>query len=161
MRISFYLLPALCTALLLTACSPSAKTEPTAAAAPAAEATAAPAPTPAAAPAPETFGVANFAGVFSGTLPCADCPGIDTTLTLKADGSYLLHSVYQERSASFDEEGVWQVEQSDRSIRLQPKGTDDATSGYQIISKDELKMLDSEGKPIDTPLNYSLHRKAA
>jgi copper homeostasis protein (lipoprotein) len=69
--------------------------------------------------------------------------------------------VYQDRNSSFDEHGVWQVEQSDRSVRLQQEGKDTTSSAYQILSKDEIKMLDSEGKPIDTPLNYSLHRKPA
>lgn len=160
MRLSFSLLLVTCTALLLTACTPTPKAEQEALA------TTEPALAPAASaatatPAQETFGVGNFAGVFNGTLPCADCPGIDTTLTLKADGSYLLHSVYQDRNSSFDEHGVWQVEQSDRSVRLQQEGKDTTSSAYQILSKDEIKMLDSEGKPIDTPLNYSLHRKPA
>jgi uncharacterized lipoprotein NlpE involved in copper resistance len=30
----------------------------------------------------------SWAGVYEGVLPCADCPGIKTRLTLRRDGSY-------------------------------------------------------------------------
>lgn len=40
----------------------------------------------------------DWAGTYRGTLPCADCPGIKTEITLLADGSYRLGSFYQERS---------------------------------------------------------------
>ena len=33
----------------------------------------------------------DYLGVYKGTLPAADCPGIETTLTLAPDGSYALH----------------------------------------------------------------------
>lgn len=34
----------------------------------------------------------DWAGVYKGSLPCNDCPGITTVLTLSADKSYLLSS---------------------------------------------------------------------
>ena len=40
----------------------------------------------------------DWTGTYRGTLPCADCPGIKTEITLLADGSYRLGSFYQERS---------------------------------------------------------------
>lgn len=40
----------------------------------------------------------DWAGTYRGTLPCADCPGIKTEISLLADGSYRLGSFYQERS---------------------------------------------------------------
>lgn len=156
MRSHHILIGTLTTTLLLLGCSkqeqaaPQAEAQPTEQTAPAAVQQAA----------PETYGVANFAGEFTGTLPCADCPGIDTTLTLRNDGSYLLHSAYQERDSAFDDKGVWQVEQEQQRIQLQPENKTDPASYYQIVSKDELKMMDGEGKPVDSPLNYSLKRKA-
>lgn len=41
----------------------------------------------------------DWAGSYRGTLPCADCPGIKTEITLLADGSYRMGSFYQERSS--------------------------------------------------------------
>src|SRR5690606_23376286 len=63
-------------------------------------------------PAPEGMDVRAFAGSFSGTIPCADCPGIDLTITLKGDGSYTSRNVYQERDTSFDSSGTWTVEEA-------------------------------------------------
>lgn len=40
----------------------------------------------------------DWPGTYRGTLPCADCPGIKTELTLLADGSYRMGMFYQERS---------------------------------------------------------------
>ncbi len=39
----------------------------------------------------------DWAGVYEGVLPCADCPGIQTRLTLNRDESYELSSLYLDR----------------------------------------------------------------
>jgi uncharacterized lipoprotein NlpE involved in copper resistance len=39
----------------------------------------------------------DWAGAYEGTLPCADCPGIKTRLTLNNDGSYELSTQYLNR----------------------------------------------------------------
>ena len=39
----------------------------------------------------------DWAGVYEGVLPCADCPGIKTRLSLRNDGSYELIEQYLER----------------------------------------------------------------
>lgn len=39
----------------------------------------------------------SWAGLYEGVLPCADCPGIKTRLTLRRDGSYELVTEYLER----------------------------------------------------------------
>ena len=41
----------------------------------------------------------NWAGVYAGTLPCADCPGIQTRLTLGNDGTFEKQSRYLDRDA--------------------------------------------------------------
>ena len=92
-------------AVSLSACkqdaSPAASAMPTAATEPA------PASTPDAMPLSSGSDLAAkagdidmkaFPGVFSGTLPCASCPGIDTRLELQADGPYKLTEVYQDEA---------------------------------------------------------------
>ena len=113
------------------------------------------------APAPEGLDVRAFAGSFSGTIPCADCPGIDATLTLEADGSYATHDVYQERDTSFDSSGTWTVEEAGRRIRLDPNSKDEQDRLYEVVSNDELRMLDADGNPIESGLNYTLVRTVA
>jgi heat shock protein HslJ len=39
----------------------------------------------------------DWAGAYEGVLPCADCPGIKTRLTLKPDGRYELSTQYLDR----------------------------------------------------------------
>ena len=109
-------------------------------------------------PAPEGLDVRAFAGSFNGTLPCADCPGIDSTIELKGDGSYAVHDVYQERDARFDTTGTWTVEEAGKRIRLDPNSKDEQDRLYEVVSNDELRMLDIEGKAIESGLDYSLHR---
>ena len=42
-------------------------------------------------------GAVDWAGSYAGTLPCADCPGIRITLTLKDTGQYELSEQYLDR----------------------------------------------------------------
>ncbi len=79
-----------------------------------------PAPEPAAKPPPPAAAASPaireplLVGVFAGDLPCADCPGIATTLTLVrkdsgwAEGRYLLTRTYRDRPAPpFVSTGDW------------------------------------------------------
>lgn len=42
----------------------------------------------------------DWAGTYEGVLPCADCPGIETRLTLNRDESYELGSLYRGRDSA-------------------------------------------------------------
>lgn len=44
----------------------------------------------------------DWAGAYVGTLPCADCPGIETRLTLDANGGYRLATRYIGRQTEPD-----------------------------------------------------------
>lgn len=44
--------------------------------------------------------VADIAGTYEGTLPCADCPGIKTTLKINDDTTYDLRSEYLKRKTA-------------------------------------------------------------
>jgi copper homeostasis protein (lipoprotein) len=154
-------------ALALAGCKPSGSDAAPADTAPA-ETTAAPAEGDAAptdvlrevdnSPAPEGLDVRAFAGSFSGTLPCADCPGIDSTVELKGDGSYAVHDVYRERDARFGTTGTWTVEEAGKRIRLDPNSKEEQDRLYEVVSNDELRMLDGDGKAIESGLDYSLRR---
>lgn len=108
------------------------------------------------------FDIKGFAGTFSGTLPCADCPGIDTTLVLDPDGSYVLTEVYQDSpDGRFETDGTWTAEADGTQIRLDPNSKSERDRLYAITSDDELAQLDLEGEPIESSLDYSLQRQAA
>jgi len=149
-------------ALALSACNKPAEAPAAPADAPKAAEPAAPAeptPAPVAEAAPAAFDAAAFAGTFSGTLPCADCSGIDTQLQLKADGSYALDESYQgKKDGNFKGDGTWTAEENGKRVRLDPNSKTEQDRLFEIASKDEIRMLDTEGKAIDSQLNYSLKR---
>jgi uncharacterized lipoprotein NlpE involved in copper resistance len=107
------------------------------------------------------FDVRAFAGRFAGTLPCADCPGIDSSLELRADGRYSQHDSYRERDAGFDASGTWTVEENGTRLRLDPDDKNGEDRLYGIVSNDELQMLDADGQPPDSGLDHSLRRTGA
>lgn len=156
---SVVLASALLWALSLSACKPQAPAET--AAPPAEPAATAPAADarPAAQSAP--FDVKAFAGTFTGTLPCADCPGIDTRIVLATDGTYTISESYQERSApELKGDGTWTTEEDNQRLRLDPNSKTDNDRLFAILSHDEIRQLDLEGKPIDSTLPYNLKRSA-
>lgn len=161
------LLAVMASTLAIAACKPQAPAEP---ATPATDT----APVAAAEPAPVAaesagassvaevpFDVKGFAGTFSGTLPCADCPGIDTTITLKPDGTYAVHEVYQGKPGSFDSDGTWTAEENGQRVRLDPNSKSEQDRVFAVKSNDEIESLDIEGKPIATATPHSLRREGA
>ena len=146
--------------------APADVTPATAAAAPMAVAPA-PAPVavesaPAASAADVPFDTKGFAGSFRGTLPCADCPGIDTVLALNGDGTFRLDETYQDRKdGNAGIEGTWTTENDDRHVRLDPNSKREHDRLYEIVSKQEIRMLDRQGQPIGSAQPYSLRRDAA
>ena len=143
----------------LAACKPQA--EP-AAPAPAEPAAPAAAPVADATPAPVAFDAKAFAGTFSGTLPCADCPGIDTKIALATDGTYTVEETYQDRKdGHFKGDGTWTAEADGKRIRLDPNSKSDEDRMFEVISNDEIRQLDIEGKPIESSLPYNLKREPA
>lgn len=46
----------------------------------------------------------DWNGTYIGTLPCADCEGIETTLTLHSDRTYVLNTRYLGRNDDLQEE---------------------------------------------------------
>jgi copper homeostasis protein (lipoprotein) len=107
---------------------------------------------------------------YRGVLPCADCPGIDTTLSLLAYSPndldhtrYVLKSSYQERNNTFTETGTWTIvhgtpNNPDATVyQLKPKNGGQPTN-FLRVSDNEILQLDSERRRIDSKLNFSLKK---
>lgn len=100
-----------------------------------------------------------LAGTWAGLLPCADCPGIDETLVLSADGSFVLTDTYRERAGTSNVvQGTWSMEAHGRRIRLDPGNKEDIDRFF-AVDADALVPLDTEGKPIDSPFDMRLVRE--
>ena len=79
----------------------------------------------------------------SGTVPAADCPGIELTLTLKKDRTYTYHWAYIDRKdADFDETGTFTVK--DNLLTLTEKGGE---VSYFKVQEGSLVMLNNEKQP--------------
>lgn len=98
----------------------------------------------------------DYYGTYEGTLPGADCPGIETTLTLAPEGTYTLRMKYLERDVIFDDAGTYAVEGNLLTLTPAEKGQ---PSCYRI-EENRLRMLDGDRKPIEGQLaeHYVLHK---
>lgn len=107
----------------------------------------------------------NETQTFAGILPCADCAGLDTTLTLNPDNTYSLSEIYQGKNDDepFITNGTWQNEkgtpQNPNQEVLALTSSSGNQSFYAWTNENTLTSLDQEKKPIDAPFNLSLTRQ--
>jgi uncharacterized lipoprotein NlpE involved in copper resistance len=90
----------------------------------------------------------DWAGTYEGVLPCADCPGTKTRLTLNQDGSYRLVTQAQgSQKAETSVTGVFAWQPSGNAITL------DELGGRQQFSVGEgrLTLLRPEGSASQSP----------
>ena len=106
---------------------------------------------------------------YHGVLPCADCPGIDTTMKLFAatandsHGVYVIHNVYQERKSSYNETGTWTLEKgtpdnASASVYVLKPKTGNGVTNFLRVGDNEIKQLDKDRKPFAGTVNFSLKR---
>src|SRR6056297_158086 len=100
----------------------------------------------------------QFPAAFSGTLPCASCPGIDTQLHLLKDNVYVLRQEYQDReNGVFNDIGRFLISSDGAQISLH--GGREAPLRFAIQGPDALRQLDRDGQHIVSELNYTLVRR--
>lgn len=110
-------------------------------------------------PGPGAIDGKAFAGKFTGTLPCADCPGIDETLELGADGSFSLTDVYRERPQGTSTlQGSWSTDADGKRIRLDPGSKAEADRLFAIDDNDTLTLLGADGERADSAPDMRLKR---
>lgn len=88
-----------------------------------------------------------------GVLPCADCEGIETSLFLEKDGSWVMSQRYlgAKEPAVFASYGRW----ARTADKLTLTDSDGEKTWFRATG-DALEMLDTEGNPIESTLNYTL-----
>jgi uncharacterized lipoprotein NlpE involved in copper resistance len=112
-------------------------------------------------------------GVYAGTLPCADCTGIDTRLTLYAtspqrtgDGTFELSETYlgtRDGDRRFDARGRWTIlrgNPTDADATVYQLNFDNAirTLYFLRIGDQALRLLDAEQREIRSTANHMLAR---
>ncbi|MGH8494597.1 MAG: copper resistance protein NlpE N-terminal domain-containing protein [Gammaproteobacteria bacterium] len=111
--------------------------------------------------APGPLSLMEAPATYAGLLPCADCPGIRTTLTLLPDGIALLRSTYLEaedgQDRSFVELTTWTLTQNGRQLKLEGRQSERSRL-FAVQGQEALLMLGREGKPPKSGLDYTLRR---
>lgn len=89
-------------------------------------------------------------GTYEGTLPCADCEGIEFQLILRGDAHYESSSVYLGKNEiPLVDSGTWNI--ADDSIVVLDQHTDNQQN-YTVEANGNLRMLDQEKHIITGPL---------
>jgi uncharacterized lipoprotein NlpE involved in copper resistance len=97
----------------------------------------------------------DWAGIYTGTIPCADCPGINVKITLNPDETYTISYRYEDKQPT-DEfvQGKFTWSADGGTIKLDCQ---EFPPFYRLGEK-KLIQLDMEGNPITGALsnNYIL-----
>jgi heat shock protein HslJ len=98
----------------------------------------------------------DWAGTYIGVIPCADCSGIDTRVTLNRDGAFTMSQRYEGREGVFDEKGTFTWSALGNSVTF--NGLSDNTKVRFLVSEGKITMLNQEGNQITGELadNYVL-----
>lgn len=88
--------------------------------------------------------LAAVSGTYEGTLPAADCPGIKTVLTIKADSTYQLQQDYIDKKNGHDEaSGVFKV--LDGKVLMLVRPSSGEQTYYKVKDNNSIVMTDSLG----------------
>ncbi len=106
--------------------------------------------------APAETAALQVQGVYEGVLPAADCPGIQTTLTLYTNGTFQLNEVYLERDTAFTQTGSFTM--ADTLLTLLPQ---EDSPRYLRLGAGTATFLNADGQPYSGELadHYVLKQK--
>ncbi len=88
----------------------------------------------------------DWAGTYSGVVPCADCEGIETSITLNQDRTYVMKTRYLgEDAKAFERQGTFSWNEEGNKIQL--SGLADGPDRY-LVGENALIQLDKAGNRI-------------
>lgn len=98
----------------------------------------------------------DWAGTYKGTLPCADCSGIETTITIDKDGNYTRTMKYLGKGDGTEYKETGKFKWNDNGSVITLEGTE-GSNLYQV-GENRLFHLDREGNRVtgDLAENYVL-----
>lgn len=103
----------------------------------------------------------DYHGTYTGTVPCASCEGIETTVNLNADKTFTLKEVYKggKEAGTFDAKGTYEVKGDIATLKF--SGADADRSMAFHVGENQIFMLDADNKRIEGDLakNYTLTKK--
>lgn len=110
------------------------------------------------APQPELTTIEPLPALYSGVLPCADCPGIRYDIDVRPANIYFLRMTYLDANSgrSYEDLGTWSLASDLRTLAL--RGSRQPPMLFSIVGRKALRKLNNEGQPIESELNYTLER---
>ncbi len=95
----------------------------------------------------------DWNGTYSGTMPCADCEGIKTLITLNSDLTCKVSRIYMGESNNvFTDSGTFSWDETKSKITLQLENDDKKLNQY-LVGENVLIKLDVNGKLIESNLS--------
>lgn len=98
----------------------------------------------------------DWAGVYKGTIPCADCEGIDVEIQLKEDNTYKLVMNYMGKDTKFTDAGLFEWDETGGKVRLLVEG--EGVGNWYHVGENNLLMLDADGNRIDNNFPPEIYR---
>ncbi|NGM62186.1 copper resistance protein NlpE [Sphingobacterium sp. SGG-5] len=86
----------------------------------------------------------DWQGTYEGITPCADCPGIKTTVELRSDETFTYQAAYLERDFSVADSGKFMWHDNGSAVHLQGENTDMKFK----VGENQLFQLDQSGQQI-------------
>ncbi|WP_114764920.1 copper resistance protein NlpE [Vibrio rhodolitus] len=98
----------------------------------------------------------DWEGPYFGTLPCADCSGIATTLTLNFDGTYSYDQTYLGKGEEGEYKSTGEFVWNSKGDTITLSKEDDSQQFF--VAENALMMLDVDGNKVEGEMadNYTL-----
>lgn len=88
----------------------------------------------------------DWAGTYSGTMPCADCEGIETVVNLNKDETYSMEMTYLGKNVKpFAEKGTFKWSDDGKKIILI---NDESSETIFLVGENQITQLDGDGNII-------------
>ncbi|MDR0542850.1 MAG: copper resistance protein NlpE [Dysgonamonadaceae bacterium] len=101
----------------------------------------------------------DYEGTYEGVVPCADCEGIKTVITIKYDGTYAMKFSYLGKNNTvYEKSGSYKWDKSGQVIILE--GIENGPDKY-FVGENHIRQLDMNGQDITGMLAemYILEKK--
>jgi len=100
---------------------------------------------------------------YEGILPCADCEGLKTELTLDQDFTYNLKETYlatRDGDKTFTSSGKWRKIKDGKGDLIQLNyDNSQKLYNFRVLDENHLKVVDNQGNDIECPFNLVLTKK--
>lgn len=85
----------------------------------------------------------DYLGTYKGVFPAADCPGIETILTINANKTFNQHYSYIDRNTTLDEKGTYTLKGNLLTLK-----EDGGSISYYKVEENKVRKLNADKEEI-------------